>query len=133
MAAQGLGDTAQDQRLAQRAALMTRAHKREVDRDALRESWQRQAVDLGFDASEFVNEARHRQAAYGDRPLARAGREREAEPAKVEVADRAAAWAVAPPLRERGGVLAHRSSHLDPRLEAWCREHRRGRGRRRSA
>ena len=44
MAAQGVGDPAQDQRLAQRAALVTRAHKRDVDKDALRESWQRQAA-----------------------------------------------------------------------------------------
>ena len=105
MAAQGLGDTAQDQRLAQRAALMTRAHKREVDRNALRESWQRQASELGFDARELVDEARHRQAAYGDQPLARAGPDREAEPAKVEVADRAAAWAVAH-LSEREAVFS---------------------------
>ena len=74
MAAQGLGDTAQDQRLAQRAALMTRARKREVDRDALRQSWQRQAADLGFDASEFVNEARRRQASrVGQPPPMQAG------------------------------------------------------------
>ena len=105
MAAQGLGGTAQDQRLAQRAALMTRAHKREVDRDALRESWQRQASELGFDARALVDEARHRQVAYGDRPLAPAGRDREAEPAKVEEADRAAAWAVAH-LSEREAVFS---------------------------
>ena len=105
MAAQGLGGTAQDQRLAQRAALMTRAHKREVERDALRESWRRQASELGFDAREFVDEARHRQAACGDRLLAHAGRDREAEPATVEVADRAAAWAVAH-LSEREAVFS---------------------------
>ena len=38
------------QRLAERAALMTRAKKREVDRGELRSVWQRQASDLGFDA-----------------------------------------------------------------------------------
>ena len=105
MAAQGLGDTAQDQRLAQRAALVTRAHKREVDRHALRESWRRQASELGFDARELVDEARHRQAAHVGRPLAHAGRDREAEPAKAEVADRAAAWAVAH-LSEREAVFS---------------------------
>ena len=105
MAAQGLGGTAQDQRLAQRAALMTRAHKREVDRDALRESWQRQASELGLDARALVDEARHRQAAYGDRPLAPAGRDREAEPGTTAEADRAAAWAVAH-LSEREAVFS---------------------------
>ena len=84
---------------------MTRAHKREVDRDALRESWRRQAADLGFDARELVDEARHRQAAHVGRPLAHAGRDREAEAAKVEVADRAAAWAVAH-LSEREAVFS---------------------------
>ena len=105
MTAQGLGDTAQDQRLAQRAALMTRAHKREVDRDALRESWQRQASELGFDARELVDEARHWQAAHAGRPLAHAGRDREAEPGMTTEADRAAAWAVAH-LSEREAVFS---------------------------
>ena len=105
MAAQGLGNTAQDQRLAQRAALMTRAHKREVDRHALRESWRRQAADLGFDARELVDEARHRQAAHVGRPLAPAGRDREAEPGVTAEADRAVAWAVAH-LSEREAVFS---------------------------
>ena len=105
MMAQGLGDTAQDQRLAQRAALMTRAHKREVDRDALHESWQRQASELGFDARELVDEARHRQAAHVGRPLAHAGQDREAEPGMTTEADRAAAWAVAH-LSEREAVFS---------------------------
>ena len=47
VAERGGGDTAGDQRLAQRAALMTRAAKRDVDRDALRESWERQAAEWG--------------------------------------------------------------------------------------
>ena len=105
MTAQGVVDTAQDQRLAQRAALMTRAHKREVDRDALRESWQRQAAALGFDAPELVGEARHWQAAYGDRPLAPAGHDLATETATVTEADRAAAWAVAH-LSEREAVFS---------------------------
>ena len=105
MAAQGLGDTAQDQRLAQRAALVTRAHKREVDRDALRQSWQRQAAALGFDARELVDEARQWQAAHVERPLASADRHREAEPGMTTEADRAAAWAVAH-LSEREAVFS---------------------------
>jgi len=94
MAAQGLGDPADNQRLAQRAALMTRAHKRDVDRNALHESWQRQASELGFEARELVDEARQWQAAHGDRPLASAARDREAEPGAAAEADRAATWAV---------------------------------------
>ncbi len=105
MDARSQGDPGSNPHLAARAALMTRAHKREVDRDALRESWQRQASELGFDASEFVNEARHRQAAYGDRPLARAGQHREAEPGTTAEVDRAAAWAVAH-LSEREAVFS---------------------------
>ena len=48
MDARGLGASASNPHLAARAALATRAHKRDVDRDALRESWQRQAADLGL-------------------------------------------------------------------------------------
>ena len=57
VAERGGGNTADDQRLAQRAALLTRAAKRDVDRDALRESWERQAEGLGFDAPGLVAEA----------------------------------------------------------------------------
>ena len=103
MMAQGLGDTAQDQHLAQRAALVTRAHKREVDRDALRENWQKQASELGFDARELVEEARHWQAAHVGRSPIPAGRHREAAPASET--DRAAAWAVAH-LSEREAVFS---------------------------
>ena len=105
MTAQGVGNTAQDQRLAQRAALVTRAHKREVDRDALRESWQKQAAALGFDARELVDEARHWHAARVERPLASADRHRETEPGMTTEADRAAAWAVAH-LSEREAVFS---------------------------
>ena len=98
MLAQGLGDTAQDQRLAQRAALMTRANKRDVDRDALHESWQRQASELGFDARGLVDEARHWQAAHGDPAL-------ETETGLTAEADRAAVWAVAH-LSEREAVFS---------------------------
>ena len=50
VAERGAGGTAENQRLAQRAALMTRAHKRDVDKAALRSAWEKQATDLGFDA-----------------------------------------------------------------------------------
>ena len=40
--------TAANQRLAERAALMTRASKRDVDKEALREHWKEQASTLGL-------------------------------------------------------------------------------------
>ena len=46
MAERGLGTTGENPHLAGRAALMTRAHKRDVDRDALREGWSRQAAEI---------------------------------------------------------------------------------------
>ena len=110
MAAQGLGDPAQDQRLAQRAALVTRAHKRDVDRDALRESWVRQASDLGFDAHGLAAAAAQREAGRtADREsLTHAdGRPGPAQP-KNNAPDRAVAWAVAH-LSEREAVFSKTS------------------------
>ena len=53
----GLGTPAENQRAAQRAALMTRAAKRDVDRAELREMWRRQANGLGFDARALAADA----------------------------------------------------------------------------
>ena len=50
MEERGLGDTGENPRIGERAALMTRAAKRDVDRDTLRGVWEKQAADLGFDA-----------------------------------------------------------------------------------
>ena len=61
VAERGGGDTAGDQRLAQRAALMTRAAKRDVDRAELRESWEKQAAGMGFDARGVAAEALSRE------------------------------------------------------------------------
>jgi len=61
MEARGLGHPAADPRLAERAALMTRSHKRDVDKEALRESWRRQAAELGFSA-DAVNAAVREQS-----------------------------------------------------------------------
>ena len=49
MEMRGLGESADHPRHAERAALMTRATKRDIDRDELRHVWQRQAADLGLD------------------------------------------------------------------------------------
>ena len=56
MAERGLGASADNPRHAERAALMTRATKRDVDRDELRRVWQRQAADLGLDVGAFTPE-----------------------------------------------------------------------------
>ena len=52
------------QRLAERAALMTRAAKRDMDREGLRNAWQRQAADLGFDAGALVAKAMAKAVAH---------------------------------------------------------------------
>ncbi len=75
MEARGLGASADRPRLAERAALMTRAAKRDVDRAELRGVWAKQAADLGFDARAPVREAEARSAV----PV----REASAEPSAV--------------------------------------------------
>ena len=76
MEARGLGEPGNSPHLAARAALMTRAHKRDVDREALRESWREQAASLGFSAEAAVEAARRRRSIDADVP------KRKAEPAR---------------------------------------------------
>ena len=57
MAERGMGSPSQNPRLAERAALMSRAAKRGIDRGELASVWQRQAADLGFDARTLAMEA----------------------------------------------------------------------------
>ena len=61
MEAGGVGSPASRPHLAARAALFTRAHKRDVDREALGASWREQAASLGFSADRVVEEARERR------------------------------------------------------------------------
>ena len=103
VAERGGGDTADDQRLAQRAALMTRAAKRDVDRDELRESWERQAEALGFDARGLAAEAMSNEA--GRVVSAEAKREAGATSGPPTLAAEAVDWAVAH-LSEREAVFA---------------------------
>ena len=63
MAERGLGSSADNPRLAERAALMTRAAKRDIDREELRGLWRRQAADLGLDTKALVAEAVEKTAA----------------------------------------------------------------------
>ncbi len=92
MEERGLGASADNPRLAERAALMTRAKKRDIDRDELRGVWQKQAADLGLDAKGLVAEAEENSAA----PVRDAGM----EPAAGSGPDRDAA---APALPDIGG------------------------------
>ena len=101
----GLGKSADNPRLAERAALMTRSHKREVDHEALREHWKQQAAELGFDAVSIAAGALERTAgmANAELPLdsrGTPGKERTATPAETAVS-----WAVAH-LSEREAVFS---------------------------
>ena len=66
------------QRLAERAALMTRVAKRDMDREGLQEMWREQAADLGFDVKSLVDGAMSRVAIH-DRKMS------EREPASSEL------------------------------------------------
>ena len=115
MAERGLDGTAGNQRLAQRAALMTRTAKREVDRGALRESWQQQAASLGFDARALVAEAAARETERNASREPETGAPNPAEGVGMTAAEQgrepdgpasaAVAWAVAH-LAEREAVFA---------------------------
>ena len=50
----GGGNTAANQDLARRAALMTRSHKRDMDKGELHRAWTLRAEELGFDAGSLV-------------------------------------------------------------------------------
>ena len=134
MAERGMGSPSDNPRLAERAALVSRAAKRDIDRDELAGVWQRQAADLGFDAASLAAEAKgaepmavgreaHRDAAGAGREdgasvgLAResaqgeglepapSGLGTDAEAPPMTPAAQAVAWAVAH-LSEREAVFA---------------------------
>ena len=97
MAARDEGAPLENPKLADRAALMTRARKRDVDKGELRRSWERQAAELGFSAEAVRAKARQ---AERERPLPDLFTDR-GQPA-VE----AATWAVEH-LSERQAVFGH--------------------------
>ena len=80
MNARGLGDPGSNPHLAERAALMTRAHKRDVDRGVLRESWREQAASLGFSPERVTEAARERREMGTEAPEQVAGRSVDKEP-----------------------------------------------------
>ena len=61
MKERGFDDPADNKRLADRAALMTRAVRRDVDKDELRQVWDRQAQSLGFSAEPIMDRAAERE------------------------------------------------------------------------
>ena len=97
MAERGMGESKDNPHLAARAALMTRAAKRDIDRGELGRSWQRQAKGLGFSASKVCAQARK-----AERGLL--GPDLFAGPGYV--AGDAAAWVVGH-LAERQSVFGH--------------------------
>ena len=106
MEKRGLGGPDQNPRLAERAALMTRAHKREVDHGSLREHWREQATELGFDATAIAAGAMEKSAGKEDvtgiaPPVA--GNENPGREAST--GEQAVAWAVAH-LSEREAVFS---------------------------
>ena len=116
VAERGMSGTAGNQRLAERAALMTRAHKREVDKATLRASWEKQAAGLGFDARALAAEAIAREA----------GRDSGRENAPARDVDPAPAVAVGSPAAIAATDPTHREpATKEPAAEAveWAVEH----------
>ena len=114
MAERGLGDPASNPHLAERAALMTRARKRDVDREALHGNWREQAASLGFSADAVIEAARQRCTVGAEMPKRAAersaedpvheDRSAEREPS-ADVASQAVSWAMEH-LSEREAVFA---------------------------
>ncbi|MCY4480801.1 MAG: AAA family ATPase, partial [Rhodospirillales bacterium] len=108
----GLGDTESNPRMAERAALMTRAHKRDVDHEGLRAHWEKQAEALDFDANALAalaGSGKERGAPVAAVPegaaVSRANRAAPSTGAASGAAQKAVAWAVAH-LSEREAVFS---------------------------
>ena len=103
MRERNLGTSADNPKVADRTALMTRAHKREVDKDALRDAWSRQAADLGFPAEKVAGRAR-----TGQRKPATHGKSTQADlfTGRDYVTAETVTWAVEH-LSEREAVFSH--------------------------
>ena len=99
MESRGHGPTAENQHLARRAALMTRAHKRDVDKEALRGIWARQASELGLDAKALVASAMERALQGPEKEMPKDA------PSRMDPAKEAVEWALAH-LSERDAVFA---------------------------
>ena len=128
MESRGHGATAENQHLARRAALMTRAHKRDVDREALRGIWTKQAAGLGLDAKALAASAMERAFQGPEKEGAReAGVARQVDlierPSRPDPAKEAVGWALAH-LSERDAVFAGRTCSPQRSPTARRRVHR---------
>ena len=135
MAERGLGNSADNPRLAERAALMTRAGKRDIDRGELREVWQRQAADLGLDARGLAADAVERAAGPERQPggpaagqLAAGTRSGERTPDRAEGPSapggrgpNAGTSPEAPPRSLTGEAVAWAMAHLSEREAVFAR------------
>ena len=97
MSERGMGESKDNPHLAAKAALLTRAAKRDIDRGALERGWRRQAKALGFSAAKVRAHARKTERGL-------AGPDLFAGPGYA--AGDAAAWAVGH-LSERQSVFGH--------------------------
>ncbi len=112
VAERGSAGPAENRRLAERAALMTRARKRDGDKGALHESWRKQAAGRGFDGRALAADALSRDSGPGAgaaRETAGPSREGPApakeSPGEPGAAAQALDWAVAH-LAEREAVFS---------------------------
>ena len=129
MAERNLGNSADHPRLAERAALMTRAAKRDVDRDELRGVWEKQAAEIGFDARGLVAGAASKTAApamQGPEAVAERSTARDSMPAGRDVAgapgvDRAAADRSGLEGRPAADAVAWAMAHLSEREAVFAR------------
>ena len=88
---------------------MTRAHKRDVDKGELRETWAKQVADLGFDARALTEAAMERGRVGAE--ICRDGGSHPEPNGK--------------PVHELGPLFAHAEAHSDPAREAvdWALAH----------
>ena len=122
MAERGLGDSAGNPRLAERAALMTRAAKRDIDRQELREVWQKQAADLGLDTRALVRDAAGRSAEPPTpHPETTSGRRASPELPAAANDGRVAGDGTGPDRSAAAGAVAWAMAHLSERAAVFSR------------
>ena len=101
----GLGASADNPRLAERAALMTRSHKRDVDQETLRAHWKQQAAELGFNAVSLADGAKERASRKANLERLVDFGETPGDGRSGGTAEQAVSWAVAH-LSEREAVFS---------------------------
>ena len=124
MEVRGLGGPGANPHLAERAALMTRSRKRDVDRDALLGTWREQAAALGFAPDRVVGEARERRA-LGAEAVQEAGPEASPRKDAAQRADPAQGRVQVQEMQQQGDAALHAVSwaveHLSEREAVFAR------------